>query len=227
MTRAWSKLTYANVMATLGVFVALGGVGYAATKLPKNSVGTKQLKANAVTAAKIKAGAVTGAKIATGAIDASKLAPGVIPAEKAAVVTLPPGASAPPETVKGSHGTLRMGEEATILQYGPFAIVARCEEFEEGELGEELAISSSSAGSAFVSSEDSRPDLGPDTELRLRDISPVTYGASSDDYSWEDSSEGTVSASSAGGQAFNGWISKAEELRSHTCWYWLSADLIS
>jgi hypothetical protein len=46
-------LTYANVAATLALFLALGGAAYAATQLPKNSVGTKQLKKGAVTAAKI------------------------------------------------------------------------------------------------------------------------------------------------------------------------------
>lgn len=48
-----SRLTYANVMATVAMFIALGGVGYAAMKLPKNSVGTKQLKNGAVTKRKI------------------------------------------------------------------------------------------------------------------------------------------------------------------------------
>jgi hypothetical protein len=54
-----------NVIALLALFVALGGTSYAATSLPRNSVGTKQLKKNAVTSAKIKDGAVTAAKIAT------------------------------------------------------------------------------------------------------------------------------------------------------------------
>lgn len=57
------KLSYANVVATLALFIALGGASYAALKLPKNSVGSKQLKKNAVTTAKIKNGAVTGSKI--------------------------------------------------------------------------------------------------------------------------------------------------------------------
>jgi hypothetical protein len=57
------RLTYANVMATVAVFIAMGGAGYAATQLPKNSVGSKQLKKNAVTTAKIKDGAVKGSKI--------------------------------------------------------------------------------------------------------------------------------------------------------------------
>jgi hypothetical protein len=50
-------------MATVAVFIALGGGAYAATQLKKNSVGTKQLKANSVTTAKIKRGAVTGSKV--------------------------------------------------------------------------------------------------------------------------------------------------------------------
>jgi hypothetical protein len=54
------RLTYANVMATVAVFIALGGVGYAAVKLPKNSVGARQLKKGAVTPAKISAGAKSG-----------------------------------------------------------------------------------------------------------------------------------------------------------------------
>jgi hypothetical protein len=63
MKRLRPRLTYANVIATLALFLALGGGAYAATQLPKNSVGAKQLKKSAVTAAKIKDGAVTGSKI--------------------------------------------------------------------------------------------------------------------------------------------------------------------
>ncbi len=50
-----ARLSYANVMATVAVFLALGGGAYAATRLPNNSVGAKQLKAHAVTPAKLSA----------------------------------------------------------------------------------------------------------------------------------------------------------------------------
>ena len=63
MKKLRGKLTYANVMATVAVFIALGGASYAAIKLPTNSVGTKQLKKNAITTAKIKNGAVTPTKV--------------------------------------------------------------------------------------------------------------------------------------------------------------------
>jgi len=47
-------LTYANVMATIGVFLALGGASYAAIKLPANSVGSRQIKNGAVSSTDIK-----------------------------------------------------------------------------------------------------------------------------------------------------------------------------
>jgi hypothetical protein len=66
------KLTFANVISCLALFIALGGLAVAAG-LPKNSVGTKQLKKNAVTAAKIKDGAVGTTKIQNGAVGAAKI----------------------------------------------------------------------------------------------------------------------------------------------------------
>jgi hypothetical protein len=52
------KLSYANVTATLAVFLSLGGVSYAAVEIPRNSVGTPQLRDGAVDSAKIKDGAL-------------------------------------------------------------------------------------------------------------------------------------------------------------------------
>jgi hypothetical protein len=47
-----------NAIAYVALFVALGGTSYAALKIPKNSVGTKQLKSNAVTGPKVKNGSL-------------------------------------------------------------------------------------------------------------------------------------------------------------------------
>ena len=57
------RATYANVTATLALFVALGGGAYAATALPANSVGAKQLKRNAVTGAKVAKDSLSAADI--------------------------------------------------------------------------------------------------------------------------------------------------------------------
>lgn len=48
------RLTFANVISCLALFIALGSGAYAATQLPKNSVGSKQIKKNAVNSAKVK-----------------------------------------------------------------------------------------------------------------------------------------------------------------------------
>ncbi len=54
LTHLSSRLSYANVMSTVAVFLALGGAAYAVVSLPKNSVGANQIKPNAVSSSKVK-----------------------------------------------------------------------------------------------------------------------------------------------------------------------------
>lgn len=54
MKKLKGQMSFSNVIACVALFAALGGVAVAATQLPKNSVGSKQLKAGAVTSAKVK-----------------------------------------------------------------------------------------------------------------------------------------------------------------------------
>lgn len=94
MRQIRQRLTYANLASTLALFLVLGGGAYAAQKLtvPRNSVGTKQLKTNSVSAEKIKreaistpklrTAAVTEEKIANGAITSAKIADGAISTQK-------------------------------------------------------------------------------------------------------------------------------------------------
>ena len=51
------------VVALTALFVALAGTGYAAFRLPNNSVGSKQIKKNAVTSIKVKNHSLTGVDI--------------------------------------------------------------------------------------------------------------------------------------------------------------------
>ena len=57
-SRLRRSFSYANVLATLALFIALGGSSYAALSLPKASVGPKQLKKNSVTSPKVKRGSL-------------------------------------------------------------------------------------------------------------------------------------------------------------------------
>jgi hypothetical protein len=78
LTRLRSKLTYANVMATIAIFLVLTGVGFAVAKLPKKSVGPKQLKNGAVRSKKIHKDAVNASKIKAGAVGRSEIANGAV-----------------------------------------------------------------------------------------------------------------------------------------------------
>jgi hypothetical protein len=93
------RVTYSNVIATMALFIALGGVAVAATQLPRNSVGKRQLKRGAVTSAKLAKKSVIAGKlgpnsvgpgnIGNGAVTTAKLAAGSVIAStiKNSVVT--------------------------------------------------------------------------------------------------------------------------------------------
>lgn len=113
LDRVTKKLSYSNVIATIALFVALGGAAVAAG-LAKNSVGTKQLKANAVTTKKIKNKAVNAKKLANGAVGAGKIAGNAVGAEQiqnGAVSTakLAPSSVINSTIAKGVVGTGKLG----------------------------------------------------------------------------------------------------------------------
>ena len=66
-------LSYANVMATVAVFAALGGGAYAATELPRGSVGSEQLRERAVTRSKLANRSVSTRKIVRHSVSLSRL----------------------------------------------------------------------------------------------------------------------------------------------------------
>jgi hypothetical protein len=72
------KLTYANVVASLALFLALGGAAVAATALPRKSVGPKQLRPGAVHAIALARGAVVSSKLAPRSVIAGKLGPSAV-----------------------------------------------------------------------------------------------------------------------------------------------------
>jgi hypothetical protein len=72
------KPSAATVIATLSLFVALGGTSYAAVALAPNSVGSAQIKPGAVQASDIKDGAVDGDAIKSGSISVADLSKGAM-----------------------------------------------------------------------------------------------------------------------------------------------------
>ena len=63
MRKVRAQFTYSNVISTLCLFLILGGGAYAATQLPKNSVGPRQIKKNAVASSEAKNNALKGVDI--------------------------------------------------------------------------------------------------------------------------------------------------------------------
>lgn len=114
MARIRKRLTYANVMSSLAVFLVLGGgAAYAAKKIGTNqlkgaSVTTAKIKRNAVTASKIKKSSVKTAKIADGAITNPKLADGSVTVQK-----LVPGFAAP--TAEKPSRSANVSASGTVL----------------------------------------------------------------------------------------------------------------
>lgn len=111
MTSIRKRLTYANVMSSIAVFLVLGGsAAYAAKK-----IGSNQLKANSVTTAKIKKNAVTTAKIKNGAVTSAKIN-GTVPSADVA------------NSLSGrTPFSLFVGAGTTdIVTVGPFTIRAVC-----------------------------------------------------------------------------------------------------
>jgi hypothetical protein len=154
--RISERLTYANVMATIAVFLVLGGAtAYAA--LGRNSVGSKQLKKNAVTAAKIKKNAITTAKIRNRAVTAAKL-------DLSALPTVPSATTATNAlTVNGQSQTkvfksLSAGQTgAEVATIAGFTLRATC-------ATEDIDVSFSgpaSGGSVVMSATNGRTE-GPD-----------------------------------------------------------------
>jgi hypothetical protein len=75
MRKASARLTYANVTASLALFIALGGGAYAAATLPKNSVGPAQIKKNAVSSTKVKDGSLLKKEFKAGQLPAGATGP--------------------------------------------------------------------------------------------------------------------------------------------------------
>ncbi len=100
-----SRLSYANVIASIALFVALGGSSYAALHLPKGSVGPKQLQKNSVSSKKVKPGSLLKSDLKKSALKSLQGAQG------------PQGAEGP-QGVPGPSGATKV-----IVRVGAFKLI--------------------------------------------------------------------------------------------------------
>ncbi len=82
MTTLKRHLSVANVLSCIALFVALGGVAYAAVKIPPNAIKSRNIANQAVTNPKIKREAVTSGKIRNGGVNSVDLGAGQVTNEK-------------------------------------------------------------------------------------------------------------------------------------------------
>jgi hypothetical protein len=118
MRQIRKRLTYANVTSTIALFLTLGGAtAIAANRLPKNSVGTRQLKAKAVKTGQIARNAVRTGKIAPEAVRAGKIDRGAIVTDRlrnraVSRAKLANGAVATGQLANLAVGTGKLGNES-------------------------------------------------------------------------------------------------------------------
>jgi hypothetical protein len=108
LKKASERLTYANVVSSICLFLLLSGAtAFAAVQLGKNSVGSKQLKKSSVTGAKVKNHSLTGKDIKLSKLGKVPLADHAVSADTASALSPPEaihlvGAPGEPPFLSGS-----------------------------------------------------------------------------------------------------------------------------
>jgi hypothetical protein len=119
MLRTLSGHVRQQLVGYIALFIALGGVSYAAITLPARSVGSKHLAKNSVTSAKVKNGSLRPADFKRGSLVGSSVAQG--PAGPAGPMG-PAGAAGPagPEGAAGPAGRDGAALAHTVLFEGNY-----------------------------------------------------------------------------------------------------------
>jgi hypothetical protein len=105
------------VVGTLALVVAMSGTAYAAHALPKNSVGSKQIKDNKVAGKDLQDGGIHAADLAAGSVGGTHLQPGSVGNANLApgsvgTANLAPGSVTGAQLADGSVGPAAVGVNA-------------------------------------------------------------------------------------------------------------------
>src|SRR4051795_8546048 len=126
------RLTYANVMSSLAIFLILGG----ATAFAAKKIGSSGLKANSVTTAKIKKEAVTTKKIKKNAVTGAKVKDGSLTGADinlSTVGTVPSATNASSvDTVRTFSAGASKGQLVSLVKTSTFELMGFCDPEGEG-----------------------------------------------------------------------------------------------
>jgi hypothetical protein len=113
-----SRLTYANVMASIAVFIALGGTSYG---LARGTIGSSELKNNSVRSKDIRNNQVSSADVRNSGLLAKDFKRGQLPAGPPGP-TGPPGEAGAPGSARayaliGSNGSVTRSKNVTGVSH--------------------------------------------------------------------------------------------------------------
>lgn len=112
------RLTYANVVATLALFLALGGISYANFALQPNSVGRREIKTNGVGKSEIAPKSVGHSELTTGAVTDAKISPGLAAdLQMATSAFVPPNNDTPCQDFSGGSGCVTVAGSTKSLSF--------------------------------------------------------------------------------------------------------------
>lgn len=195
-----TRFTYVNVVGTLALFIALGGVSWAAASAPRNSVSSKAIKKNAVTAAKIKKNSIVSSKVKNGALTGADFkAESLTGAQinEGSLGTVPSAVSAAGSSnvisifkkapahfgSEGSFGAARAAAPIVpLFTHGQLTFYGKCFVYSGDLTFETLVASSTNFASMYGYSTGSYPyQFGPDTPESSRLVDTDDTGANAID----------------------------------------------
>lgn len=114
------RLSYANVMATIAVFIALGGGAYAAINIPKGSVGSKQLRKQAVKTRDLGNRAVVAKKVRKNALTGKVI-------KESSLGTVPNSSRVGGSQVQQIHYRATTAGTETLFNVAGLTVTATCD----------------------------------------------------------------------------------------------------
>jgi hypothetical protein len=185
----WLRPSPALIVSVIALVVSLGGTGYAALRLPRNSVGATQIKRSAVGASELRRNAITSSKVRnhslTGA-DIKLSALGTVPSAATAATATTAATAANANALEGHPASdFATGPSIRKIDYRATADTPEATIFNAGGLT--LTATCTSAGALIVVAATSTDHAvfhsfgnGPDAEIdNFRTAAPIDVHLSS------------------------------------------------
>ena len=188
MKQIRKRITYANVMSSLAVFLVLGG----ATAVAAKKIGSNEIKGNSITTGKIKKNAITTSKIKKNAITTPKIKNGAVTGAKVNLGTLGTVPNATHATTADTATNwsryfttglkkASVGNNVALGSVGPFTFTGKCIDGGGGNFEAAVYATTSAAGSFVYTAEHSgysEGEFNPGVEQQ------IDYGVSTTGKEW-------------------------------------------